>query len=252
MAAATIVASPRPYVPMTEAGCNIASENAQTLPIRFHGKPVKAQLRTHSRSVHAAAKVNTRPTPGCRASFVRAQAAAGKGARIAASPIGASGRQPAELLGPGEQRVGDPVEAGGEVPEAEQETDDERGPPVSSPIEQPDEPGEGGNERRHRVDRRQGEHRHSAERQGEESSPPTTRAGHSQCQPAKPRSTTIATTRNTAKSGYRAGAHDQRGCARRAAASGESRGGKASSRRTRTRLIRLGSASSTSNSSPEG
>ena len=43
-----IVMTERPYVPQMEAVCSIVSENAKTEPRRFHGKPVRIKLRSHS------------------------------------------------------------------------------------------------------------------------------------------------------------------------------------------------------------
>ena len=76
---------------MKAAAWIMALEKVQTLPIRFQGKPLKAQLRTHSNSAQAAAKTRTRPTPLVRLSLVAAAAAAGNIAISAESATGAMG-----------------------------------------------------------------------------------------------------------------------------------------------------------------
>ena len=67
------------------------SEKTQAVPIRFHGKPVKAQLRTHSNTVHAAPKTSMRPGPSPRTARVKRAAQAGKRAINADRPKTANG-----------------------------------------------------------------------------------------------------------------------------------------------------------------
>ncbi len=67
------------------------SENAQTEPIRFQGKPVRTQLLSHSTPVHVAANTKTPPTPVLPASRARRQARAGNAASRAARPSTANG-----------------------------------------------------------------------------------------------------------------------------------------------------------------
>ena len=73
------------------------------------------------------------------------------------------------------------------------------------------QPGEGRNQRRHDIERRQGEHRQRAQRQRQQTLGASRgRAGHARRQPPKPRPRTRAQSADIAKRGDGAGAHDQR------------------------------------------
>ncbi len=90
-AAETTVARLRPQTPAIEANCSVASENVQTVPIRFHGNPVKAQARSHSLASQAAAKNRTRASPRSLTGQIAASAKPGNSAMPEASAPTAKG-----------------------------------------------------------------------------------------------------------------------------------------------------------------
>src|SRR3546814_12808029 len=82
-------------MPPSAAGCSGAAENAQTVPSRFQGKPVKSQVRSPSPSSQQAAKAKRRATPSRCQSRVAARVSqnvrAETRARPAARPATAQG-----------------------------------------------------------------------------------------------------------------------------------------------------------------
>jgi hypothetical protein len=62
--ASNIVSNDRPCTPTNAAACKGSASKAQTLPIRFHGKPVNRKPRNSSITTQAAASASQRGQPG--------------------------------------------------------------------------------------------------------------------------------------------------------------------------------------------
>ena len=62
------------------------SEGAQTVPMRFIGKPLRMVPRSHSAAVQATARASTRPAMGSAGSRAAKAASAGNSAKPAERP----------------------------------------------------------------------------------------------------------------------------------------------------------------------
>ena len=164
------------------------------------------------------------------------------------SPIGASGENQAEFVGFGEQRVGDPVEAGNEIPETEPPAGGKRAARPAIALQKPGETGERRDQGRHDIKGRQGEDGEGAEQDGGEDAPPAAKLGEADAQPVE----AVQCLRLAPPAGDRETTDGAVGPFTSARA-GDLGGASSCSRRTtRTRLIRRGSASRISKARPVG
>ena len=85
VAAMMTVASDSPCTPTQAAACTGKAPKAQTVPSRFHGKPVKAQPRSNSNSTQAPANTSTRGQPA----LTRQASAAGPATKTASGSASA-------------------------------------------------------------------------------------------------------------------------------------------------------------------
>ncbi len=119
----------RPKAPVSDTNCEIGSVPIQAVAIRFQGKPVKIQPRTHSVKAQAAAQ---RQDAGQarRRDLARDQCRqADEDRQHRAQAQHGEGDHPAELLRIDQQRIGDPVDPRGVMRPAEPEAGAE-GPPT--------------------------------------------------------------------------------------------------------------------------